>query len=124
MYQTIRKIFINLLILAQIMVLWQGAFAASFVQLDNVDTGHTNCHQTTISKQVSPMATQVLEHDHTQSVYDNCCGDDCQCDHCVCFNIALIPSFPPKSISTEVLNQIPFSFLSDWQPVSLFKPPR
>jgi hypothetical protein len=141
MYQTVRKIIISLLILAQAIVLWQGAFAAGLIP-DTVDTDQTNCHQTTISEHTSLTTTQIndempidsnagtlkpekiLEHDERQNCQENCCGDFCQCGSCVCAGFALIPSYVSMSFSIGILNHISFPIFLDWQPVLLFKPPR
>jgi len=121
MYQTSRKIILYLLMLAQMFILWQSAFAAGVIQLDTVDTAAPSCHQTTVSEQ-SP--TQDLEHTEMQDCDDACCDGFCQCNSCVCTSFALFSSNITKSIFVEILNTSYFPTLSDWQPVLIFKPPR
>ncbi len=121
MYQTSRKIIISLLMLAQMFILWQGAFATG-IQLGTIDTISPSCHQTTISEQhTSPI--QALEYTEMLNSNDNCCDGSCQCSNCDCASFALFSSHIIKSIFTEMLNTIYFPTLLDWQPVLIFKPP-
>ncbi|EDN67615.1 hypothetical protein BGP_0194 [Beggiatoa sp. PS] len=87
-------------------------------------TEKTNCHQTTISEHTPLTANPKLKHDEIQDCHENCCGDDCQCGHCICSGFGLIPSYVSMSFSIGILNHISVPIFLDWQPVLLLKPPR
>ncbi len=117
---TARKLVISLLILAQGIVLWQGAFAAGLLQQNAVDTENPVCHHTPVSDRTQLNATQT--HDGRDCCDKGCIGF-CNCDYCAC-SIGLISLCLAISFSIAVLNRTAFPACLDGQPARLLKPPR
>jgi hypothetical protein len=121
---TARNLLISLLILAQGLVLWQGAFAAGLIQLNAVDTENpVHCHQTPVSEQSQLNAIQTDITEDSQDCCDKDCGEFCQCNECAC-SIGLICSSLAINFSITVLNCTAFPTIIDGPKAQLFKPPR
>jgi len=113
MYKTARNLVVNLTLIAQVVILWQGAFAAGFFPFQAAQ------HQTLISDHTQPHANSVnpdCQHD--------CCRDCDDCSDCGCSSIGLVPSNFTISLCQWGLNYTAFPSFLDWLPVLLIKPPR
>jgi len=110
---TARKLIISLLILAQGIILWQGAFASGHA----VDTENLPCHQVSLSDN-----TQPTQADEMLDCCDKGCAGFCHC--CACSGIALISSYFAFSFSHQVLNCTALPIFLDGPSAQLLKPPR
>ncbi len=122
---TARKFIISFLILAQTLVLWQGAFAAGLLPTENLPS-----HQTSIHDHTTLSDTHILEK---QEILDCCeagCGPFCHCRDCddcqgsTCSSLGLIATGLAISFSHQVLNCTAFPTYLDGPSAQLLKPPR
>ncbi len=116
---TARNLVISLLILAQGILLWQGA--AGLISLNAVDTeNQVHCHQTPLSDH------NIIQTHITNDRQDHCnkgCVGFCDCNHCAC-SIALVSSYFINRVYRSVLNDTAFPSFSEPPFTQLIKPPR
>ena len=106
-----RRLIINLLILAQGMLLWQGALALSnVVELSNA-VENLACHH----------ATHDMQDCDMQNCCDKGCAGFCHCHFCA---VALISTLFAFSFTPKVLNSSPLPIYISEPLARLIKPPR